>query len=83
MPIMPIMFGGRFVGRVEPRIDRDRAEVEVIGVWWEDHFAPDSADGFVDAMRDALSAYLRFARADHIEWAHHLAIEERLFSSVR
>ena len=77
--VLPIVFGDRFVGRIEPRIDRDRACVEVLDVWWEDGFAPRSADGFVDAMRDALHAYLRFAAADRLEWAPHLATEKRLF----
>jgi hypothetical protein len=56
-----------------------RASVEVLGVWWEDGFAPDRADGFVDAMRDALRAYVRFAGAGRIEWAAHLGPEKRLF----
>ena len=77
--VLPISFGDRFVGRIEPRIDRDRARVEVLGVWWEDGFTPSRADGFVDAMRDALRAYLRFAGADRLEWAPHLATERRLF----
>ena len=77
--VLPIVFGDRFVGRIEPRIDRDRARVEVLNVWWEDGFAPGRADGFVDAMRDALRAYLRFAGADRLEWAPHLATEKRLF----
>jgi len=77
--VLPIVFGDRFVGRIEPRIDRDRARVEVLGVWWEDGFAPRRADGFVDAMRDALRAYLRFAIADRLDWAPHLATEKRLF----
>jgi uncharacterized protein YcaQ len=77
--VLPISFGDRFVGRIEPRIDRDRARVEVLGVWWEDGFAPSRTDGFVDAMRDALRAYLRFAGASHLEWAAHLATEKRLF----
>jgi uncharacterized protein YcaQ len=77
--VLPISFGDRFVGRIEPRIDRDRARVEVLNVWWEDGFAPRRADGFVDAMRDALRAYLRFAGADRLEWAPHLATEKRLF----
>jgi hypothetical protein len=34
---------------------------------------------FVDAMRDALRAYLRFAGADRLEWAPHLVTEQRLF----
>jgi uncharacterized protein YcaQ len=77
--VLPISFGDRFVGRIEPRIDRDRARVEVLDVWWEDGFAPGRADGFVDAMRDALRAYLRFAGAGHLEWAPHLAREKQLF----
>jgi uncharacterized protein YcaQ len=76
--VLPIIFGDRFVGRIEPRIDRDRARVEVLNVWWEDGFAPRRADGFVDAMRDALRAYLRFANADRLDWAPHLATEKRL-----
>ena len=77
--VLPILFGDRFVGRIEPRIDRDRARVEVLDVWWEDGFAPRRAGGFVDAMRDALRAYLRFAGGDSLEWASHLATEKRLF----
>ena len=77
--VLPIVFGDRFVGRIEPRIDRDRARVEVLDVWWEDGFAPRRADGFVDAMREALGAYLRFAKADRIEWPTGLRAEKRLF----
>jgi uncharacterized protein len=66
--VLPIVFRDRFVGRIEPRIDRGGGRVEVLGVWWEDGFEPRRAEGFVDAMRDAIGAYLRFARADRIEW---------------
>jgi uncharacterized protein len=77
--VLPICFGDRFVGRIEPRIDRDRARVEVLGAWWEEGFEPCQAVGFVDAMREALRAYLRFAGADRVEWAPHLGAEKRLF----
>jgi uncharacterized protein YcaQ len=77
--VLPIVFGDRFVGRFEPRIDRDRARVEVLDVWWEDGFAPRRADGFVDAMREALRAYVRFAGADSLDWAPQLTAEKRLF----
>ena len=53
--VLPILFGDRLVGRIEPRIDRAGGRVEVIGLWWEDGFEPKRADGFVDAMRDALA----------------------------
>jgi uncharacterized protein YcaQ len=79
--VLPILFGDRFVGRIEPRIDRDGNRVEVLGLWWEDGFAPRRAAGFVEAMRDALSAYLRFAGVDRLEWSSQLAAEQRLFAA--
>lgn len=77
--VLPIVFGDRIVGRIEPRIDRDRARVELLDVWWEDGFPPGRADGFVDAMNDALRAYLGFAGADRLDWAPHLTTEKRRF----
>jgi hypothetical protein len=76
--VLPIVFQDRFVGRIEPRIDRAGGRVHVLDVWWEDGFAPRSADGFVDAMRSALRAYLPFASADRLDWAPHLTTEKRL-----
>jgi uncharacterized protein len=79
--VLPILFCDRLVGRIEPRIDRDEARVRVLGLWWEEGFRPRRADGFIDAMRAALRAYLRFAGADRLEWAPHLDREKRLFRS--
>ena len=78
--VLPILFRDRFVGRIEPRIDRAEGRVQVLGVWWEDGFAPRRADGFVDAMREALRAYLRFAGASRLEWAPHLGQGEAALS---
>jgi uncharacterized protein YcaQ len=77
--VLPITFGDRIVGRIEPRIDRADARVQVLDVWWENGFAPGRTEGFVDAMRDALRAYLRFAGAGRLVWASHLGTEKRLF----
>jgi hypothetical protein len=77
--VLPITFGDRFVGRIEPRIDRERDCVEVAGLWWEDGFVPGRAEGFADALREALRAYLRFAGVNRLEWATHLADERRMF----
>ena len=77
--VLPILFGDRLVGRIEPRIDREEGVVRVLNLWWEDSFDPRRAEGFVDAMRAALRAYLRFASASRLEWAPHLRIERRLF----
>jgi uncharacterized protein YcaQ len=77
--VLPIVFRDRFVGRIEPRIERAEDRVHVLDVWWEDGFAPSRVVGFVDAMRDALRAYLRFAGVSRVEWAPHLGAEKRLF----
>ena len=53
--------------------------MRVLNVWWEDGFALRRADGFVDAMRDALRAYMRFADVSRVDWAPHLTAEKRLF----
>jgi uncharacterized protein YcaQ len=77
--VLPIVFRDRFIGRIEPRIDRNEARVDVLDVWWEEGFLPRRVDGFVDAMRDALRAYLGFAGAARLAWAPHLGTEKRLF----
>lgn len=76
--VLPILFRDRLVGRIEPRIDRAGQRVNVLGVWWEKGFDPRRADGFVEAMREALRAYLRFAGATRLQWAPHLGKEKRL-----
>ena len=77
--VLPLLFRDRLVARIEPRIDRASGQVQMLDVWWEDGFAPRRAEGFVDAMRDALRAYLQFGGATRIAWAPHLAAERRLF----
>jgi uncharacterized protein YcaQ len=77
--VLPILFRDRLVGRIEPRIDRTDGRVHVLDLWWEDSFHPRRVEGFVDAARDALRAYLRFAGAGRLEWAPHLGMERRLF----
>jgi uncharacterized protein YcaQ len=79
--VLPIIFRDRFVGRIEPRIDRAERRIEILNVWWEERFVPARAEGFVDAMREALGAYLRFAGADRLEWPSQLRREKRLFAA--
>ncbi len=78
--VLPILFGTRFVGRFEPRIDRDGGRVEVLGLWWEEGFSARRVDGLVEAMRDALAAYLRFSGMNRLDWPAHLAREKRLLA---
>ncbi len=80
--VLPIVFRDRFVGRIEPRIDPAEGTVQVLALWWEDGFEPRKADGFVEAMREALRAYLRFAKAGRIDWPSGCRTEKRLFGTA-
>ncbi len=61
--VLPLLYGDRFVGRIEPRIDRKTGTLRILGLWWEDGFDPlsDANPGFVDAFTEALRAHMAFA----------------------
>jgi uncharacterized protein len=77
--VLPIVFRDQLIGRIEPRINGKARRIDVLDLWWEDGFRPKRTEGFVDAMRSALRAYLVFAGASRLEWPSHLAAEKRLF----
>lgn len=79
--VLPILFGDRLVGRIEPRIERSQGEVRILGLWWEEGIDPRREEGLVEAMREALAAYLRFARVARLSWPAGLAKERRLIGT--
>ena len=81
--VLPILFGDRLVGRIEPRLDRAARTLRILGIWWEDGFSPRSAEGFVAAMRAALAAYMSFVGAKSIDWAPAAIGAGRLFGTLR
>lgn len=38
--VLPILEGDRFVGRLDPKLHRDRSELEIKGLWWEPKIKP-------------------------------------------
>jgi uncharacterized protein YcaQ len=66
--VLPILFGERLVGRIEPRMDRTRKALHVVGVAFEPGFAPLEEEGFVAAFAEALGAYQRFVGAERVVW---------------
>ncbi len=66
--VLPILFGDRFVGRIEPRLDRKSGTLAILGIWFEEGFAPLEAPGFLDAFHDALDAYRAFVGATKVTW---------------
>ena len=66
--VLPIFYGDRFVGRIEPRIDRKTDSLRVLGAWWEEGFDPLKAEGFVDAFVAAIDAHRAFGDVRRIAW---------------
>jgi len=64
--VLPILFGDRLVGRIEPRIDRSARTVRILGLTWEAGFEPLEAPGFARAFGEALNAYLVFGAAAEV-----------------
>ncbi len=66
--VLPILFGDRLIGRIEPRLKRGDRTLRIAGIWFEDGFAPMEEPDFVPALRNALEAYRRFVGARSVTW---------------
>ena len=84
--VLPILFGDRIVGRIEPRFDKtDKAAgaLRILGLWWENGFNPRSSEAFVPALREAFADYLAFIGASRVEWPPALSSVGRLIGISR
>jgi uncharacterized protein YcaQ len=70
--VLPLLYGDRFAGRIEPRIDRKAGVLSVAGLWWEKGFDPTEAAGLPEAMAEALEAHREFGGVAKIELPRHL-----------
>ena len=66
--VLPILFGDRLVGRIEPRYERATGTLRIAGVWFEDGFSPMEEPHFIPALEDALRAYRSFVGARKVTW---------------
>lgn len=66
--VLPMLFGDRFIGRIEPRLDRRTKTLNILGIWFEPTFAPMEDPRFIPALRQALDAYRSFVGATKIAW---------------
>jgi len=66
--VLPIHFGDRLVGRIEPRLDRKTDTLRIAGLWWEDGFDPLEEPGFVEAFSAAVDAHRAFGGVHRLAW---------------
>jgi uncharacterized protein YcaQ len=58
--VLPILWGDRLVGRIEPRAERRDGTLRIVDAWWEAGFDPLDDPGFVDSFGRALVAHQAF-----------------------
>ncbi len=80
--VLPLLYGDRFVGRIEPRIDRKARALRILGLWWEDGFDPlgGANPGLPAAVAEALRAHLAFAGLTRVTWPR--VARHRAFASA-
>jgi uncharacterized protein YcaQ len=66
--VLPILFGDRLVGRIEPRYERPTQTLRIAGIWFEDGFKPMEVPQFIPALSQALRAYTSFVGARAVTW---------------
>jgi uncharacterized protein YcaQ len=66
--VLPLLFGDRIVGRIEPRLDRRTGRLAMLGIWFEPSFDPMEEPHFVPALSTALDAYRAFVGAASVSW---------------
>jgi len=63
--VLPILEGDRLVGRLDPKLHRDRGLLEIKGLWWEAGVRPTKARQ--RGLAEALERMAAFVGADAIQ----------------
>ncbi len=63
---VPILYGDRLVGRLDPKLDRKEKTLIIRGLWYEEGFKPD--EEYQDEFGKTLDDFARFNGAEKIEW---------------
>ena len=62
--VLPVLYGDRFIARVEPIFDRKARVLTIVNWWWEAGVEPD--DALVAALSECLAAFGRYLGAREI-----------------
>ncbi len=66
--VLPILFGDRLIGRIEPRFERRAGVLRILDIWWQEGIDPLLEEGLVAAFGDAVAALARFGKAHRVTW---------------
>ena len=66
--VLPVLYGDRLVGRIEPRLDRRTGTLRILGMWWEEGFDPMAESDFGPAFVEAVRAHRDFGGLRRVAW---------------
>lgn len=64
--MLPMLYDDRLVGRLDPRLERGRGELQILGFWLEPG-APEREPAFAAALARALARLARFLEAGSVD----------------
>ncbi len=63
---LPVLYGDRFVARVEPKMDRENNVMNIRGYWVEEGFEP--TEHYEDELSREIEMFAQFHGAEDVEW---------------
>ncbi len=75
--VLPLLYGDRLVGRIEPRFERSSRTLRVVNLWFEARFDPLADPRFIPAFAAALEAFREFGGMTRLVLPRHA--RSRLF----
>jgi len=78
--VLPVLYGDRFVARVEPVFDKKARILRIEGWWWEKGVRPNAA--MRDALRTCVTEFAAYLGADRVCLSDTVAEDRRLRSAL-
>jgi uncharacterized protein len=65
--VLPVLYGDRFIARIEPRLNKKTKVLELTNWWWEDGLKPDAA--MKKAFKECLKAFMGYLGAKDVVYS--------------
>jgi hypothetical protein len=78
--VLPVLYGDRFIARVEPIFDKKAHVLTLAGWWWEKGIRPNAA--MRDALRTCVTEFAAYLGADRVRLSDTVAEDKRLRSTL-
>ena len=74
--VLPVLYGDRFIARLDPGYDKKTRILTINNWWWEDGVNPDR--GMISALKRCLEDFLAYLEADDLRFSKTLLMKGNL-----